>query len=214
MKTYKLAYSSLFFALIFFGWLRPAIAVMLDGYLPPVRLNGEFSLTDQNGQRFSSEQLRGNYTLLMFGYTHCTDICQTGLRDALQIKKMLGNKIPVQVVFITLDPERDTPEVMGKYARAYDPELFALSGDLRTTTEIAQRYRMKFRKKFSKRRPGEYAIDHSAFLYLLDKKASPLVFYLYGTALNNIVSDVKLLDQSGQSLVTGRMINKAGMMDH
>ena len=78
-------------------------------------LMAKFRSQNQNSQRFSSEQLRGNYTLLMFGYTHCTDICPTALR-----------------------------------------------------------YRMKFQKKFSKRRPGEYAIDHSAFLYLLDKKASPL----------------------------------------
>ena len=214
MKYYKLAYSSLCLAIIFFGWLRPAMGVMLDGYLPPVRLNGEFTLTDQNGQNFSSDQLRGKHTLLMFGYTHCTDICPTALRDALQIKKLLGDQIPVQVVFITLDPERDTPAVLAKYASAYDPEIVALTGDLPTINKVAQRYRMKFRKKLSKRRPGDYAIDHSAFLYLLDKKTSPLVFYLYGTALNDIVSDVKLLEQHGQGLVSGRMINKAGMMDH
>ena len=214
MKSYKLAYSSLCLAILFFSWLRPAMAVMLDGYLPPVRLNGEFSLTDQNDQRFSSEQLSGNYTLLMFGYTHCTDICPTALNEALQIKKALRNKIPVQVVLITLDPERDTPAVLAKYASAFDPEIVALTGDLRTITDVAQRYRMKFRKKLSKRRPGDYAIDHSSFLYLLDKKANPLVFYLYGTALNDILGDLKLLDQNGQGLVTGRMINKAGMMDH
>ena len=215
MKSYKLAYSALCLALILFGWLGPAMAVMLDGYLPPVRLNGEFTLTDQNDQNFSSDQLRGKYTLLMFGYTHCTDICPTALRDALQIKNMLGDKIPVQVVLITLDPERDTPAVLANYASAYDPEkIVALTGNLRTINKVAQNYRMKFRKKLSKRRPGDYAIDHSAFLYLLDKKGSPLVFYLYGTTLNDVVSDVKLLDQHGQGLVTGRMINKAGMMDH
>ena len=215
MKAYKVKHRSLcLLTIFFFIWLRPVTAVMLDGYLPPVRLNGEFSLTDQNGQRFSSEQLRGKYTLLMFGYTHCTDICPTALNEALQIKKALRDKIPVQVVFITLDPERDTPEVLAKYTRAYDPEIIALSGDMLTITEVAQRYRMKFRKKLSKRRPGDYAIDHSAFLYLLDKKSRPLVFYLYGTALDDIVSDLKLLDQNGQGLVTGRMINKAGMMDH
>lgn len=198
-------------------WLitqNQAAAVSLNGYLPPVRLNGAFTLTDQNGQNFSSRQLSGNYTLLVFGYTHCTDICPTALRDALQVQEALSSKIPVQVVFITLDPERDTPEVMAQYVNAYDREIVALSGDLRAITEVAQRYRMKFRKQPSKKRPGAYAIDHNTYLYLLDKKTRPLVLYPYGTALDDIIGDLKLLNQNGQGVVTGKMFNKAGMMDH
>lgn len=198
---------------VWLAWQSSAFAVTINGYLPPVRLNGEFSLTDTDGQPYSSERLKGNYSLLLFGFTHCADICPTALNDALQIKEALLGQMPVQIVFITLDPERDTPESLGQYVSAYGGGIVALSGDMNAITQVAQRYRMKFRKQNLKS-PGAYTIDHSAFLYLLDKKANPLVFYPYGTVLDDIISDLKLLNQNGQGVVTGKIFNQPGMMDH
>ena len=198
---------------VWLAWQGSAFSVTVNGYLPPVHINGKFSLTDTTGQPYSSERLKGSYSLLLFGFTHCADICPTSLNDALQIKEALLGKIPVRVVFITLDPERDTPEKLGQYVSAFGGEIVALSGNLDAITQVAQRYRMKFRKQPLKN-PGTYTIDHSAFLYLLDKKANPLVFYPYGTALDDIIGDLKLLNQSGQGVVTGKIFNKAGMMDH
>ena len=215
MNTQKLKFwislVSVWFATLI--WQSPVFAVTVNGYLPPVRLNGEFSLTDTNGQRYSSERLKGNYSLLLFGFTHCADICPTALNDALQIKEALRGIIPVQVIFITLDPERDTPEKLGQYVSDYGGEIVALSGNVDAITQVAQRYRMKFRKQALKK-PGAYTIDHSAFLYLLDKKANPLVFYPYSTVLEDIIDDLKLLNQNETSVVMGKIFNKAGMMEH
>ena len=194
-------------------WQGQALAVTLNGYLPPARIKGAFTLTDQNGQRFSSDQLGGQYTLLIFGYTSCPDVCPTALSQALQIKESLQNELPLQVVLITLDPERDTPEKLGQYVAAFNNDIIALSGDQQAIAGIAQRYRVKYRKNPSKR-PGDYSIDHSTYIYLLDKKSRPLVFYLYDTAADDIISDLRKLNQHGQSLVVGRILNRPGMMDH
>ncbi len=195
------------------GWAQLAIAVTLNGYLPPARIYGAFTLTDQNGQRFSSEQLGGRYTLLLFGYTSCPDVCPTTLHQVLQIKEALQNELPLQVVMITLDPERDTPEKLGQYVAAFNKDTIALSGDPKTITDIAQRYRVKYRKNPATR-AGDYSIDHSSYIYLLDKKSRPLVFYPYDTAVDEIISDLRKLNQHGQSVVVGRILNRPGMMEH
>lgn len=195
------------------GWQAQAMAVTLNGYLPPARIKGAFTLIDQNSQRFSSEQLRGQYTLLIFGYTSCPDVCPTALSQAIQIKESLQNELPLQVVLITLDPERDTPEKLGQYVELFNKDIFALSGDQKTTADIAQRYRVKYRKNPATR-PGDYSIDHSTYIFLLDKKSRPLVFYPYDTDVDDIISDLKKLHQHGPSFVVGRILNRPGMMEH
>ena len=195
------------------GWTQQALAVTLNGYLLPARINGAFTLTDQNGQSFSSEQLGGRYTLLLFGYTSCPDVCPMTLHQGLQIKEALQRELPLQVVLITLDPERDTPEKLGQYVAAFSKDILALSGDQKTIANIAQRYRVKYRKKPANR-AGNYSIDHSTYIYLLDKKSRPLVFYPYGAAIDDIISDLRKLNQHGQSVVVGRIWNRPGMMEH
>ena len=141
------------------------------------------------------------------------DVCPTALYEALQIKTALLDQIPLHVVLITLDPERDTPQKLNQYVAAYDQDITALSGDMNAIADIAQRYRVKYRKNPAKR-AGDYSIDHSTYLYLLDKKSRPLVFYTYETAVDDIISDLRTLNQHGQSVVVGRIWNKAGMMEH
>ena len=189
------------------------MGVTLNGYLPTTPIKGSFTLTDQHGQRFSSEQLGGGYTLLLFGYTHCPDVCPATLYKAVQIKEALQGELPVKIILITLDPERDTPEKLGQYVAAHNQEIIALTGNQDAIADVAQRYRVQYRKNPSKR-PGDYSIDHSTYIYLLDKKSRPLVFYPYDTAVDNIISDLGKLNQHGQSVVVGRILNRPGMMDH
>src|SRR6266436_7019054 len=117
-------------------------------------------LTDQNGRARHLEDFRGKAVVLFFGFTHCPDVCPTTLADLAGVMKTLGpDADKVQVLFVTVDPERDTPEALAKYVGAFDPRFIALRGDLPATQHVAK----EFKIYFEKRKQGEgYTIDHSA----------------------------------------------------
>ena len=134
----------------------------------PSAIGGPFKLVDQNGQAVTEDVLNGKPSLIFFGFTHCPDICPTALFDMSELYKALGSDgDKVSAFFVTVDPERDTPEVMKEYLSSFDPRLRGLTGDPAAVAAMEKAYRV-----YSKKVPldgGGYTMDHTALVYLMDK---------------------------------------------
>jgi protein SCO1 len=131
-------------------------------------VGGPFHLEDQNGHSFSDQNMKGRLNLVFFGYTHCPDICPTTLFDMSQLLQTLGpDADKIGVVFITVDPERDTPAVLKDYLSNFDPHLHGLTGDRPAIDAAIKAFRV-----YAKKVPlegGDYSMDHTAMVYLMDK---------------------------------------------
>jgi protein SCO1/2 len=131
-------------------------------------IGGPFRLTDQNGQAVSDQDLKGHPFLVFFGFTHCPDVCPTTLFEVSEILRALGPDADrVRALFITVDPERDTPALMKDYLSSFDPHLAGLTGEPAAVTAVAKAYRVYFKKVPLD--PGGYTMDHTAIVYLMDK---------------------------------------------
>ena len=139
------------------------------GLLPQVAaIGGPFSLTDQNGRTVTDQDLRGRPFLVFFGFTHCPDICPTTMFEISEIIRKLGpDGDRVRAVFISVDPERDTPASLKDYVSSFDPRIIALTGDDAAIAGVAKAYRAIYRKVPLKE--GGYTMDHTAIIYLMDK---------------------------------------------
>jgi protein SCO1/2 len=130
-------------------------------------IGGPFQLVDQNGKRVSDADLKGKWQLLFFGYTHCPDACPTALNEiALALDKLGDKRDKVEVVFITVDPERDTPQVLKSYVQSFDASIVALTGSPDQIAQAAKAYRVFYAKH--PRPDGGYEMDHSAVIYVMD----------------------------------------------
>ena len=132
-------------------------------------IGGSFTLTDQDGKIVTDADFKGKPMLVFFGYTHCPDVCPTTLFDVSEVLRALGSDADkTQALFITIDPERDTAPVMKDYLSSFDPHLRGLTGTVDAITSAEKVYRV-----YAKKVPGEngeYAMDHTALVYLMDKK--------------------------------------------
>lgn len=139
-----------------------------DAALAPVAgIGGDFSLVDQTGKPFTQTDLKGHPTLIFFGYTFCPDVCPTTLLEAEGWTKALGADADrLKVVFVTVDPERDTPEKLKDYLASFDPRFVGLSGPRPEIDRILKGYRVFARKVEGK--GGDYTMDHTAAVYMLD----------------------------------------------
>jgi protein SCO1/2 len=131
-------------------------------------VGGPFHLEDQNGKAVSDADMKGKPFLVFFGFTHCPDICPTTLFDMSQLMQALGpDAAHTGALFITVDPERDTPAVMKDYLSNFDPHLRGLTGDQASISAATRAYRV-----YAKKVPlenGDYTMDHTAVVYLMDK---------------------------------------------
>ena len=133
-------------------------------------IGGPFKLVDQNGQIVTDEDLKGRPFLVFFGFTHCPDVCPTTLFEVSEILRALGPDADrTRALFITVDPERDTPAVMKDYLSSFDPHLSGLTGNLAEVAAVAKAYRVYFKKVPLEQ--GGYTMDHTAIVYLMDKDA-------------------------------------------
>jgi protein SCO1/2 len=131
-------------------------------------IGGPFSLTDQNGRAVTDQDLKGRPFLVFFGFTHCPDVCPTTLFEVSEILRALGPDADrVRALFITTDPERDTPDVMRDYLSSFDSHLSGLTGDAAAIAAVAKAYRVYFKKVPLEQ--GGYTMDHTASVYLMDK---------------------------------------------
>jgi protein SCO1/2 len=130
-------------------------------------IGGPFRLTTGDGRNVTEADYKGEPTLLFFGYTHCPDVCPTTLFEMSELLRKLGEKAPVHALFVTVDPERDSPAVMRDYVSSFDKRIEGLSGDPAAIGAMLKAYRV-----YSRKVPGEgadYSMDHSAVVYLMNK---------------------------------------------
>jgi len=131
--------------------------------------------------------------VLFFGYTHCPDVCPTTMDDLSKALKLLGQRrSEVQVLFVTLDPERDTQQVLAKYVPYFDDSFIGLYGDAATTARVAADFKVFYRKQASPGGSG-YTLDHSAGMYVFDKKGKIRVYLNHGQNPQDIAHDLKVL---------------------
>ena len=155
----------------------------------------ELRLNDPAGQPRTLEDFRGQVVLLFFGFTQCHDVCPTALARAAEVKRLLGeNGARLQVLFVSVDPERDTPEVLRAYTAAFDPAFLGLRGDAQQTAQVAKEFRV-----FYKQVPtgNSYTVDHSALSYLIDPQGRLRVALRHEQTAADFAADVQQLLRAG-----------------
>ena len=153
----------------------------------------DFALPDQNGQIRSLKDFTGKVVVVFFGFTQCPDVCPTSMAELAQIKQSLGaegNKL--QAIFITVDPERDTPELLKAYMGNFDATFLALRPTIDKLPEVAKAFKI-FYKKVEGRSAGSYSMDHSAGSYVYDPKGQIRLYSRYGTGPEGLAADIRLL---------------------
>ena len=153
----------------------------------------ELALTGHDGKPRTLADFRGRLVVLFFGYTHCPDICPTTLADMAAVMKRLGpDAARVQVLFVTVDPERDTPEVLSQYVPAFDASFLGLSGDAAATQRAAKEFRIFYEKRPGGA-PGAYTVDHSAQSYVLDGEGRLRLFVKQDRIAQDLAEDLRAL---------------------
>ena len=137
------------------------------GTLLASAIGGPFRLVDQNGKTVTDADLKGKWSLVYFGYTHCPDACPTALNDiSIALDELGPKRDAVRPVFVTVDPERDTPEVLKSYVTAFDAPILALSGTPEEVAQAAKGFRVYYAKH--PEAGGDYSMDHSSVIYVMD----------------------------------------------
>ena len=153
-------------------------------------------LTDFDGKPRRLQDFRGKAVVLFFGYTHCPDVCPTTLADLAQVMRQLGKDAErVQVLFVTVDPERDTREVLARYVTAFDARFLGLRGSLEATQRAAKEFKIYF-EKHAGGAPGAYSMDHSAQSYVIDPQRRLRLFVRQDRIAQDLAADLRTLLQS------------------
>jgi protein SCO1 len=157
----------------------------------------DFRLTDQNGKTRTLADFRGKAVVMFFGYTQCPDVCPTTLAELKSVRQQLGADAQrVQVLFVTLDPERDTPTQLAQYVAAFDPSFLGLYGDAETTAKTAKEFRVFYQKEPGPT-PDSYTLNHTAGSYVFDPQGRVRLFVHYGDPAGNLVADLRTLLRQG-----------------
>jgi protein SCO1/2 len=155
----------------------------------------DFALTDHNGQPRSLKDFAGKVVVLFFGYTQCPDVCPTSMAELAEVKKLLGKDGErVQGLFVTVDPQRDTPEVLKAYMENFDPTFLALYGTPEKLASVAKDFKVYY-KKVDGQTPTSYTMDHSAGSYVYDTQGRLRLYTRYGSGAPLLAADIKLLLQ-------------------
>jgi protein SCO1/2 len=153
----------------------------------------DFALTDTHGIPRTLADFRGKVVVIFFGYTHCPDVCPTTLAELAEAMKRLGPDADrVQVLFVTVDPARDTPELLGQYVPAFDKRFLGLRGDDDALAAAAKAFKVIYQKQPGTT-PGSYSMDHSAGTYLYDPQGRIRVYVSYGQGTDVFVHDIRAL---------------------
>ncbi len=156
-------------------------------------LGPDFRLTDHNGKPRSLADFRGKAVVLFFGYTQCPDVCPTTLSEMANALRALGpDASRVQVLFVTVDPERDTPELLRNYVPAFNPTFLGLYGDEAATQKVKKDFKI-YAEKRPGRTPRSYTVDHSAQSFAFDPQGRLRLMIPYGTPGDKVASDLRLL---------------------
>jgi protein SCO1/2 len=150
----------------------------------------ELNLTDQNGQVRKLKDFSGKLVVVFFGYTQCPDVCPTTMQELAEVKRLLGPEL--QAVFVTVDPERDTTELLKAYVENFDASFVALRPTQEQLPAIAKEFKIYF-KRVEGKTPTSYTMDHSAGSYTFDTQGRVRLFNRYGTGPQGLADDFKLL---------------------
>jgi len=170
----------------------------------PTRFNGvditganyaqDFRLTDADGRERTLADFKGKAVMMFFGFTQCPDVCPTALVRAAEIKRLLGSDGDrLQVIFVTVDPERDSPVVLKAYTQAFDPSFIGLYGDLQRTSETAKDFKVFYKKVPT---GSSYTMDHSAFSYVFDPKGKIRIVLRHEQGAQECADDLRTILQS------------------
>jgi protein SCO1/2 len=155
-------------------------------------IGGPFHLVDQNGKTVTDADLKGKWSLIYFGYTHCPDACPTALNDmSIALDELGPRRSAVRPVFITVDPERDTPEVLKSYVTAFDAPIMALTGSPEEIAQAAKGYRVYYAKH--PEAGGDYSMDHSSVIYVMDPEGRFTASFTHQNTPEEIAERLKKL---------------------
>jgi len=190
----------LFFTAVIIGFIL-VIAVVLPNqehqfggsHFDPPAISPDFSLPDTEGNIFSLSENKDRVVLMFFGYTSCPDVCPATLSDFKEVHRLLGERASqVRLVFITVDPERDTPERLRRYLGLFDSEIIGLTATPEQLEPVWKAYGVSVIKTEADN-PEGYFIDHSSRIYAIDKKRNLRVTYPFGTQSEVIAADIRYL---------------------
>ena len=167
--------------------------VQVTGHMPDL----DFHLTDDQGKPVSGKDYRGKVVLLYFGYTHCPDVCPLTLAQLHVVMQHLGPLADnVRILFVSVDPARDTPEVMHAYVNAFDPRAIGLTGSAGDIEALSKRYRSAFTREPDKG-DGNYEVSHSSAIYVFDQEGKARLLSTPNNPQSDMVHDLHLLIQPG-----------------
>lgn len=153
----------------------------------------DFALTDHNGKPRTLADFKGKVVVMFFGYTQCPDVCPTTMAELATVMQELGPLADrVQVLFVTIDPARDTQALLAKYVPAFDSRFLGLYGDQAATEKVAKEFKV-FYQKVPGKEPGSYTMDHTAGSYVFDPQGRIRLFVQHGQGAEPIAHDLKLL---------------------
>jgi protein SCO1 len=155
----------------------------------------ELALTDHNGKPRTLADFRGKVVVVFFGFIHCPDVCPTTLADLATVAGELGKDAEnMQVLFVTVDPERDKPDVLRQYVPSFNPAFLGLYGDADATARAAKEFKIFYQKQALP--GGSYTLDHSAGTYVLDRQGRLRLFAQYGQGAATLLHDIRILLQA------------------
>lgn len=173
--------------------LTPANTAFKNTDVTGLGYASDFALTDHAGKQRTLADFKGKAVLVFFGFMNCPDVCPTTMAEMAGVMKDLGQDADrVQVLFITVDPERDTPELLAKYVPAFDPRFLGLTGDKAAIEKVAKDFRVFYQKSPGKE-PGSYSMDHTAGSYVFDPQGRVRLFVRHGQGGEPIAHDLKVL---------------------
>lgn len=163
--------------------------------LEPRSINPRYLLIGPQGSAVSNEDFRGRFQLITFGYTFCSDICPTTLVDMAETLKLLGEDAQrVQAIFISVDPDRDTPQQLATYTDFFDKRIIGLTGSPALIQAAARNFKVRYEKVIKENQdPRNYAVDHSAGLYLLGPEGAFIKKFAYATPADSMASEIRQL---------------------
>ena len=165
----------------------------ISGHMPDL----DFRLTDDHGKAVTGADYRGKVVLLYFGYTHCPDVCPLTLAQLHVVMQRLGPLADgARILFVSVDPARDTPAVMHAYVNAFDPRAVGLTGDARATEALSKRYRSAFTREPGSA-DGSYEVSHSSAIYVFDRDGKARVLATPSASRDDLVHDLHLLLDTG-----------------
>jgi protein SCO1/2 len=187
----RLAFA-LIFAISFLSACGPSGPKFRNADITGAEYGRDLALTDHSGKARTLADFRGKVVVMFFGFMRCPDVCPTTLAELKLVLEELGaDASRVQVLFITLDPERDTPDLLAQYVTAFDPSFLGLYGDMQATARVAKEFKIYYRKAPGLG-TGEYSIDHSAGSYVIDPQGRLRLYVSHGQAAG-LAADLRLL---------------------